>query len=176
MNGKKRHTSDGGIGQCALLTAEVRFSEDNRSTYTRLARERAYADQLHLQSLQHGHGVSKRLRDSTVETKSGNSSYFYCTTSSDRETIGIYRSFAVFIFNFIFNKLTKISSEIRSILETLCRLFRSVHMNTLLSVRLFMLMSCYSFPTCQSYSYVMANVSYVYSRSKPRILYLLSSA
>jgi hypothetical protein len=30
------------VGQCALLTTEVRFSEDNRSTYTRLARERAY--------------------------------------------------------------------------------------------------------------------------------------
>lgn len=48
VNGKKRHASDEGVGQCALLTAEVRFSEDNRSTYTRLARERAYIDQSHL--------------------------------------------------------------------------------------------------------------------------------
>lgn len=53
VNGTKRHASDEGVGQCALLTAEVRFSEDNRSTYTRLARERAYTDQSHLQPLQH---------------------------------------------------------------------------------------------------------------------------
>lgn len=50
---KKRYASDEGVGQCALLTEEVRFSEDNRSTYRRLARERAYTDQLHLQMLQH---------------------------------------------------------------------------------------------------------------------------
>lgn len=50
---KKKYASDKGVGQCALLTAEVRFSEDNRSTYTRLARERAYTDQSHLQLLQH---------------------------------------------------------------------------------------------------------------------------
>jgi len=55
------------LGQCALLTAEVRFPEDNRSTYTRLARERAYTRPDHSHSSittdRHAtHHISKILR------------------------------------------------------------------------------------------------------------------
>lgn len=38
LSGVKKYVSEG-VGQCALFTAEIRFSQDNRSTYTRLARE-----------------------------------------------------------------------------------------------------------------------------------------
>lgn len=95
---RKKYASDKGVGQCALFTAEVRFSEDNRSTYTRLARERAYTDQSHTFTIATTLTRTRRFQASPIVRfycwdQKYSSWLFYYTMSNNYDIIGTESAF-----------------------------------------------------------------------------------